>query len=145
MTYRAILAAVLGFGLAVAPARAQEIKLPNTLTLTAHETGSNAFNQAVAVGQMLKNRHGTDLRVLTAGSDVDRLEPPRAGRAHLTSTGIGMYFAQEGVLEFAAKEWGPQPIQLLMASLTCNGQSLGAARRAALKGAGLEVGYDEAG
>ena len=140
MTCRAILAAALGFGLAATPAQAQEIKLPTTLTLTAYETGSNAFNQAVAVGQMLKNRHGTDLRVLPAGNDVARLGPLRAGRAHLTSTGIGMYFAQEGVLEFAAKEWGPQPIQLLMASLTCNGQSLGAAKDSGVRTARDVIG-----
>ncbi len=140
MTYRAILAALLGFGLAATPAQAQEIKLPNTLTLTAYETGSNAFNQAVAVGQMLKNRHGTDLRVLPAGNDVARLGPLRAGRAQLTSTGVGMYFAQEGVLEFGAKEWGPQPIQLLLASLTCNGQSLGAARDSGIRTAKDVIG-----
>ena len=98
MKRQAWLAAAFSLGLATT-AQAQGIKLPTTLTLTAYETGSNAFNQAVAVGQMLKNRHGTDLRVLPAGNDVARLGPLRSGRAQLTSTGIGMYFAQEGVLE----------------------------------------------
>ena len=32
--------------------------------------GGKGFNQAVAVGTMLKKRFGTDLRVLPAGSDV---------------------------------------------------------------------------
>ncbi len=35
---------------------AQDVKLPGTLTMTAYETGSNAFNQAVAVGQMLEEQ-----------------------------------------------------------------------------------------
>ena len=30
--------------------------------------------------------------------------------------GIGTYFAQEGVFEFAVKEWGPQPLRLMLAS-----------------------------
>ncbi|MGE0226558.1 MAG: TAXI family TRAP transporter solute-binding subunit [Acetobacteraceae bacterium] len=127
MTFRPVLTAVAAFVL-TAPAHAEDIKLPKTLTVTAYETGSNAFNQAVGIGQMFKNRYGTDLRILPAGNDVARLGPLRSGRAQITSTGIGMYFAQEGVLEFSAREWGPQPIQLLLSSLTCSGQSLGAAK-----------------
>ena len=107
---------------------AQDVKLPGTLTMTAYETGSNAFNQAVAVGQMLKNKYGTDLRVLPAGHDVARLGPLRAGRALASSMGVGVYYAQEGVLEFATKEWGPQSLQLLLSATTCSGQALAIAR-----------------
>lgn len=109
-------------------AAAQEVKLPGTLTVTAYETGSNAFNQAVAVGQMLKNKYGTDLRVLPAGNDVARLGPLRAGRAQASAMGVGVYYAQEGVLEFATKEWGPQSLQLLLSATTCSGQALGIAK-----------------
>lgn len=112
---------------------AQDAKLPSTLTTTAYETGSNGFNQAVAVGQMLKKQFGTDLRVLPAGNDVARLAPLKAGRAQMSAMGIGTYFAQEGVLEFAVKEWGPQPIQLMLAASTCSGQSLGAANDVGIK------------
>ncbi len=137
-----------GLSLLAANSSAQEAKLPSTLTVTAYETGSNGFNQAVAVGQMLKKRFGTDVRVLPAGNDVARLAPLKAGRAQASAMGIGTYFAQEGVLEFATREWGPQPLQLLLAASSCNGQSLGAANDlgiksvADLKGkrAGLVVG-----
>ena len=107
---------------------AQDVKLPGTLTMTAYETGSNAFNQAVAVGQMLKNKYGTNLRVLPAGNDVARLGPLRAGRAQASAMGVGVYYAQEGVLEFATKEWGPQSLQLLLSATTCSGQALAIAR-----------------
>lgn len=109
-------------------AAAQDVKLPGTLTVTAYETGSNAFNQAVAVGQMLKNKYGTDLRVLPAGNDVARLGPLRAGRAQVSAMGVGVYYAQEGVLEFATKEWGPQSLQLLLSATTCSGQALAIAK-----------------
>lgn len=114
---------------------AQEAKLPSTLTLTAYDTGSNGFNQAVAVGNMLKKRFGTDVRVLPAGSDVARLAPLKAGRAQASAMGIGTYFAQEGVFEFAVKEWGPQPLQLMLSASTCSGQSLGAAADLNIKSA----------
>jgi TRAP transporter TAXI family solute receptor len=42
--------------------------------------------------------------------------------------GSGTYFAQEGVFEFGAKEWGPQALQLVLSTVDCNGASLGVAR-----------------
>jgi TRAP transporter TAXI family solute receptor len=119
--------------LVAALANAQQVKLPQTLTLTAYETGSNGFNQTVAVGKMLKSRYGTDLRVLPAGNDVARLGPLKAGRAQASAMGIGTYFAQEGVLEFAAKDWGPQPLRLILASSSCNGQALAVAKDTGVK------------
>ena len=77
---------------------------------------------------MLKDKYGTDLRVLPAGNDVARLAPLRAGRAASSAMGSGSYFAQEGVFEFGAKEWGPQALQLLLSSVDCNAASLGVAR-----------------
>ncbi len=131
-TMKPVLAAMVA-ALVSATASAQDAKLPAALTVTAYETGSNGFNQAVAVGGMLKKRFNTDLRVLPAGNDVARLAPLKAGRAHASAMGIGTYFAQEGVLEFATREWGPQPLQLMLSASTCSGQSLGAAANSGVK------------
>src|ERR1700710_1762706 len=111
-----------------APASAQDIKLPPTLTFTAYDTGTAGFNIAVAVGKMMKDKYNTDVRVLPAGNDVARLAPLRTGRAVASAMGSGTYFAQEGVFEFGAKEWGPQPLQLVLSSVDCNAGSLGVAR-----------------
>jgi TRAP transporter TAXI family solute receptor len=115
------------------PAFAQEVKLPSTLTVTAYDTGSSGFNIAIAVGKAFKDKHGTDVRVLPAGNDVARLAPLKGGRAQASMMGVGVYFAQEGVLEFAVKEWGPQPLRLILASTDCNAVSLGVARDAGVK------------
>jgi TRAP transporter TAXI family solute receptor len=109
-------------------ARADDVKLPPTLTFTAYDTGTAGFNIAVAVGKMMKDKYGTDLRVLPAGNDVARLAPLRAGRATSSAMGSGTYFAQEGVFEFGAREWGPQALQLVLSSVDCNAGSLGVAR-----------------
>lgn len=123
-----MLASAALFGaIAAGPALAQEIKLPATLTLTAYDTGSSGFNIAVAVGKTLKDKHNTEVRVLPAGNDVARLGPLKAGRAQASFMGVGSYFAQEGVFEFAVKEWGPQPVQFILASLDCNNISIGIA------------------
>jgi len=120
-----IAAAVLGAAL---PALAQDIKLPQTLTMTAYDTGTSGFNITVAIGKAFKDKHNTDLRVLPAGNDVARLAPLRGGRAQASAMGIGVYFAQEGVFEFGVKDWGPQALRLMIASSDCNAISLGVAK-----------------
>jgi TRAP transporter TAXI family solute receptor len=128
--------AVAGAALLVCGAPAavgQDTKLPSTLSFTAYDTGSSGFSIAVAVGKMLKDKHGADVRVLPAGNDVARLSPVRAGRAQASAMGIGGYFAQEGVFEFAVKEWGPQPLRLMLSSTDCNAISLGVTRDVGVK------------
>ncbi|MCA1452448.1 TAXI family TRAP transporter solute-binding subunit [Bradyrhizobium sp. BRP22] len=109
------------------PSLAEDIKLPPTMGVTAYDTGTAGFNIAVGVGKMMKDKYGTDVRVLPAGNDVARLAPLRAKRATMSAMGSGTYFAQEGVFEFGAREWGPQPLQLLLSSVDCNAGSLGVA------------------
>ena len=119
--------------LASTAAHAQDVKLPPTMTFTAYDTGTAGFNIAVAVGKMMKDKYGTDLRVLPAGNDVARLSPLRAGRAQSSAMGSGSYFAQEGVFEFCAREWGPQALQLVLSTVDCNGASLGVAKDTGVK------------
>ena len=121
--------AVLGAG----PGWAQGIKLPETLTLTAYDTGTSGFNIAVAVGKVFKEKYKSDLRVLPAGNDIARLAPVKGGRAQASAMGIGGYFASEGVFEFAIKEWGPQPLRLLLSAASCNGITLNVAKDTGVK------------
>jgi TRAP transporter TAXI family solute receptor len=115
------------------PSAAQDIKLPSSLTWTAYDTGSSGFNIAVAVGKVLKDKHGADVRVLPAGNDVARLAPLKGNRAQASAMGIGSYFAQEGVFEFAVKEWGPQPLRMMLTTADCNAISLGVAKDTGVK------------
>ena len=113
-SFAAAVAAIAFCG--VSASTAQDLKLPSTLTFTAYDTGSSGFNIAVAVGKMFKDKYNTDVRVLPAGNDVARLAPLKANRAQVSAMGVGIYFAQEAVFEFATKEWGPQPLQVLLAA-----------------------------
>ncbi len=118
---------------AIAPACAEDVKLPPTMAFTAYDTGTAGFNIAVGVGKMMKDKYGSDVRVLPAGNDVARLAPLRAKRAIASAMGSGTYFAQEGVFEFGVKEWGPQALQLILSSVDCNGASLGVATDTGVK------------
>ncbi|HEX2887000.1 TAXI family TRAP transporter solute-binding subunit [Vineibacter terrae] len=108
-------------------------KLPSEMAWTAYDTGSSGFNIAVAIGQQLKQKYSSDLRLLPSGNDTGRLAPVRAGRAVISQMGIGTYFAQEGVFEFGQKAWGPQPARLLMTATSCNGLGLAVARDTGVK------------
>ncbi|MGH6959825.1 MAG: TAXI family TRAP transporter solute-binding subunit, partial [Dongiaceae bacterium] len=121
MIWRRLLLTVLSAA-AVAPALAQNVKLPETLTWTAYDVGSGGYNQAVAIGNALKNRLKVDLRVLPGKNDVSRNSPLRDGRVPFSANGVGgSYLAQEGVYEFGARDWGPQPVRSLMLN---NGDAL---------------------
>jgi TRAP transporter TAXI family solute receptor len=134
ITHLSALALVLAAAALSAPSvQAQDAKLPSALTLTAYDTGSSGFNIAVAVGKTLKDKQGSDVRVLPAGNDVARLAPLRANRAQASAMGIGSYFAQESVFEFAVKEWGPQQLRLILSAMDCNAISLGVAKDTGVK------------
>jgi TRAP transporter TAXI family solute receptor len=124
--------ALAGTAVMAAPALAQ-VKLPPTMTMTAYDTGTAGFNITVAIGKMMKDKHGTDVRVLPAGNDVARLQPLRTGRAIASGMGSGVYFAQEGVFEFGTKEWGPQAVQITLTTVDCNAGSLGVAADTGVK------------
>jgi TRAP transporter TAXI family solute receptor len=69
----------------------------------------------VAVGNALKNKLGVNLRVLPGKNDVSRNIPLREGRVPFSANGVGgTYMAQEGVYEFGARDWGPQPVRSLL-------------------------------
>jgi uncharacterized protein len=89
--------------------------LPSTIAWSAYDVGSGGYNQAVAIGNALKQRYGVNLRVLPGKSDISRTLPVREGQVQFSANGVGgSYLAQEGVFEFGAKNWGPQPIRGLM-------------------------------
>ena len=126
------LIALAGTAVLATPAAAQ-VKLPPTMTMTAYDTGTAGFNITVAIGKMMKDKYGSDVRVLPAGNDVARLQPLRQGRAITSGMGSGVYFAQEGVFEFASKEWGPQAVQITLTTVDCNGGDLGVAADTGVK------------
>lgn len=90
-------------------------KLPDQITWTAYDVGSGGYNQAVAVGNALKNKMNVTLRVLPGKNDVSRTVPLREGKVPFSANGVGgTYMAQEAVYEFGAKDWGPQPVRSLL-------------------------------
>lgn len=109
--------------LAAVPALAQNVELPNQLTWTAYGTGSAGYNQSIAIGAALQDALDVNLRVLPGKNDIARTEPLRQGKVDFSANGVGgSFMAQEGVFQFAAENWGPQPVRVLAAN---NGGTVG--------------------
>ncbi len=111
----ALLRAALGATLAFSVAAHADVKLPPTISWSAYDVGSGGYNQAVAIGNALKQKYNVSLRVLPGKNDVSRNLPIREGQVQFSANGVGgAYLAMEGVFEFGAPSWGPQPIRGLM-------------------------------
>jgi TRAP transporter TAXI family solute receptor len=97
---------------------AEGIDLPKTLAWSAYPTGTGGYSQAVALGNILQRQYKVNLRVIPGRNDVSRLATLRANRVHFSAGGSESVYAQEGILNFASKIWGPQPIRALMSNFS---------------------------
>lgn len=123
--------AVMAF--AIGSAQAADVKLPSDISWTAYGTTSSGYAQSVGLGKMLKEKYNADLRIIPGKNDVSRMVPLKAGQSPLCACGIAAYFAQEGVLMFAEKDWGPMPLYNLFNNIGRNGQQAMAAADAGIK------------
>jgi TRAP transporter TAXI family solute receptor len=114
----AALAAVFTTGSAVAA------ELPKQISWTAYGTTSSGYAQSVGLGNMLKAKYDSDLRIIPGKNDVSRMLPLIAGQAEICACGIASYFGQEGVFMFANDRWGPTPLYNLFNNIGRNGASL---------------------
>ena len=105
----------------------EDVNLGRTMAWSAYNLGTTGYNQAVAIGKVMKDHYGTNLRVVPGKNDVSRLLPLVKKRVQFSANGIATYFAQEGVFQFADKKWGPQPLRLVMMSYGDSNQALGVA------------------
>jgi len=137
MKRRRITAAIVAasvFGIFTS-ASAADVKLPKNLSWTAYGTTSSGYAQSVGLGNMLKKKYGTELRVIPGKNDVSRMLPLRAKQAEICACGIAAYFAQEGVLMFANKAWGPVKVFNLFNNIGRNGTGMVFAGDAGIKSA----------
>lgn len=92
---------------------AQEVDLPPTLVMTSADVGGTAYNQAIAIGKALQDKYGVSIRVVGTGNPQAKLAPVRDGRMPLSLAGSEVFFAFEGVGDYATEQWGPQRLSAL--------------------------------
>ena len=82
---------------------------------------------------MMKDKYGTDLRVLPAGNDVARLAPLRAGRATVFGDGIRQLFRAGRRVRIRRQGMGTAGLAAGAVPVDCNGASLGVAKDTGVK------------
>ncbi|MGO3156808.1 MAG: TAXI family TRAP transporter solute-binding subunit, partial [Halomonadaceae bacterium] len=87
----------------------------------------SGYAQAVAIGNMLQNKYASSVRILPGDNDVSRMTPLKQGRVDLCACGIASYYGAEGVMMFADRDWGPQPLRVITTSTASFGLSLAVA------------------
>lgn len=126
-------ASIAVMALSIGSAAAADVKLPASISWTAYGTTSSGYAQSIGLGKMLKEKYNVDLRIIPGKNDVSRMVPLKAGQSPLCACGIASYFAQEGVLMFAAKDWGPMQLYDLFNNIGRNGQQAMTAADAGIK------------
>src|SRR3990170_3068153 len=111
------LAVLVGLGALLPLADAQTgFRMPRALVWTAYEVGSAGYSQAASIGHVMQQKEGVTLRVIPAGNDVARQIPLVKRTAQFGALGNAFFLSQEGVMDFAAPEWGPQQVRIIAAA-----------------------------
>lgn len=105
---RAAAAAVVGWCGAVT---AQD--LPSTMIWSTYDAGSSGYAEASAVADALSSAYDTRIRLLPSGTSIGRLLPLREKRVDTGWLANEVFFATEGVYDFATRDWGPQDLRVL--------------------------------
>jgi TRAP transporter TAXI family solute receptor len=108
-----LLAAGLSFALTGAAA-AETPNLPKTMVWTAYDVGSSGYNEASAIADALAKKEGLRVRLLPSGTSIGRVLPMLTKKANYGFLATEVYFAIEGTYEFAARDWGPQDLRVLL-------------------------------
>ena len=92
-----------------------EVQLPQQLTITAYDVGSAGYSQLTAIADAITRTYGTRIRLMPSASGIGRLLPLRDGTAQIGGrVADEMYFAFEGIYEFASPQWGPQNVRYIL-------------------------------
>lgn len=108
-------ALLLGAALVTAKAvSAEDATLPNSMVWTSYDLGAAGYVEASAMADALDKKFGTRIRITPSGTGIGRMLPLQTGRASFGFMGNEIHFAGEALYEFAAREWGPQNMRVLM-------------------------------
>lgn len=136
-------AAALAAAFMTTAAMAQEVSLPKTQVWTSYDVGTAGYVEASAMADALDKKFGMTVRIIPSGTSIGRLLPLQAGRASYGFMGNENYFAGEAMFEFAAREWGPQDMRVVLGRPSqvglVTGKDTGISSPADLKG--KKVGY----
>ena len=89
-------------------------KVPKEISMTSYGVGSQAYVFSSGIAEGVQKVSGIKTRVIPAGNDIGRFLPLKTGEVDFgIFTGGTGWFVSHGCGDFAAKQFGPQPIRML--------------------------------
>jgi TRAP transporter TAXI family solute receptor len=116
MITRRSLALAAGAAALARPALAQQRNLPNlpgTQVWSVYDVGSTGYVEASAIADAMGRAFGTRVRLQPSGTSIGRILPLKQKRVSHAWLANELYFAAEGIYEYAAPDWGPQDFRVL--------------------------------
>lgn len=105
-------AAALAIGVAASAAVAED--LPRTMVWSSYDLGSAGHTEATGMANALQNSYPVRIRIVPSGTSIGRMLPMVTGRVTYGFLGNEAFFSSEATFDFAAKQWGPQDVRVLM-------------------------------
>ncbi len=87
---------------------------PDVIPITSFDVGNNVYAEVTAISDAISGKFGTKVRVIPLGNEVVRALALKTGKAKFWASCSGYYTTFEGIGDFAAKTWGPQPLRMLI-------------------------------
>jgi len=104
--------AALAMGMAATVAVAED--LPKTMVWSSYDLGSAGHTEATGMANALQNSYPVRIRIVPSGTSIGRMLPMVTGRVTYGFLGNEAFFSSEATFDFAAKQWGPQDVRVLM-------------------------------
>ncbi|RJX35709.1 MAG: TAXI family TRAP transporter solute-binding subunit [Desulfarculus sp.] len=89
--------------------------LPGTMVWSCYDVGASGYMQASAIADAFVKKFGMKIRLLPSGTSIGRIMPLASGRVACGFLANEVYFAVEGLYDFATPQWGPQDLRLILA------------------------------
>ncbi|WP_374449088.1 TAXI family TRAP transporter solute-binding subunit [Stella sp.] len=89
-------------------------KVPDTMVWSTYDVGSTGYVEASAVADAFGKKYGTRVRLQPSGTSIGRLLPLKTKRVSYAWLANEAYFAAEGLYDFAAPDWGPQDLRVML-------------------------------
>ena len=96
------------------------VKLPKTMLWSCYDVGSTGYVHASAMADAFLKKYGIRTRLLPSGTSIGRIMPLTAKRVQVGWLATEAFFAAEGTYDFAAYEWGPQDVRVVLAHPTAH-------------------------
>ena len=116
-SYLGGMGAALGAGMLPETAAAQAKSLPglpSTMIWSVYDVGASGYVEASAVADALGKVYGTRVRLQPSGTSIGRIQPLKERRVSYGWLATEVFFAAEGLYEYASPNWGPQDLRCLL-------------------------------